>query len=156
MTNNSRGNARSNHESAFLLYSLVHPNYKTVSGILQSREFSADVYVTAEKVWNIHMTNDLQPPLEKYSRGTNGCLIAKYLIIPNDLSILRVVTLHDHRSQRVTDCPIPFLCSDIFFYVLRNDDLTVLTSSGLPLMFSGVHRVSLINKKINIQDRRFF
>jgi hypothetical protein len=87
---------------------------------LQPQEFYADVYVTAEKVWDTYTTNDIQPPLEKYSRSTDGRLIAKCLIIPNYRSILRVVTLHDHCSQRVVDCSIPFQCADTFFHVVAD------------------------------------
>jgi hypothetical protein len=121
---------------------LVCPNYKTVFHILQHWEFSADAYVTAEKVWDIYTMNDIRPPMEKYSKGTDGRLIAKPLIIPNDRSMSRVVTLHDHRFQRVADCPIPFPWPDIFFQVSPNDDLKVLTSAGLLPTFSSDHLIS--------------
>jgi hypothetical protein len=49
-TTNPMANARSDHESAFLLYSLVYADYKTASDISQHWEFYADAYVTTEKV----------------------------------------------------------------------------------------------------------
>jgi hypothetical protein len=147
MTTNPMANARSDHESAFLLYSLVYPSHKTVSDIAQNWEFYADAYVTAEKVWDIYTTTDIQPPLENCSGGTNGRLTAMHLIIPNNRSISRVVTLRDYRFQRVTGFPIPFSCTEIFFHVLPSDDLEVLTSVGLLLTFSDGHRVSLVSYK---------
>jgi hypothetical protein len=49
MRTNPMANARSDHESAFLLDSLVYPNCKTVSDISQHWEFYADAHVTAKK-----------------------------------------------------------------------------------------------------------
>jgi hypothetical protein len=76
--------------------------------------------------------------------GTDGRPIAKHFIIPNDRSILRVVTLYDHLFQRVADWPNPFSWADIFFDALPNNDLKVVTSAGLLLTFSGGHLVSLV------------
>jgi hypothetical protein len=69
ITTNPTANARSDSESAFLPYSLVYPNCRTVSDISEHWEFDADAYITAEKEWDVETTNDIQSPLEKCSGG---------------------------------------------------------------------------------------
>jgi hypothetical protein len=126
------------------LIGVFYPNYKTVSDIATGWEMHGNMKFSCDTVWDIYTTNEIHPGIEKYSGCKDGRVIAKHSRVFLDRGTSRVVTLHDHSFARIADCPITVPCADIFFHVLPNDDLKVLTSTGLLLTFSCGHRVSTV------------